>query len=240
MSEFKGETVMKIVLRALVFLGLMSAVLAEESHRLTISPLASGQDLVGSFSTYRIEPSGEISDRDDWILRRNDRLIAYEREKVSDVWEKNGVGEIVYLQVYHDFKTYIEYYPADFRLLEESEPEWQQLGALFDLDTLKTMAETNRYRISNQEVVVQTANLQGLETTVHWLVALELPLRIEYQRQGYRKVMELRSLYGSEDSPWPQWRQSDYFGMDFVDMGDNESHPLVRALNSGQAGDHRH
>lgn len=231
---------MRNFLGAMFFLGLVSSTLADDSQTLEISPLVTGQNLVGSFTSYKIGLNGEVSDRDDWILRRSPAQIAYERDKVNDVWEKNSMGEIVYVQVYHDFKTFIEYFPADFRVLEQAEPEWQQLGSLFDLDALNTLFETGRYHVSEQEVIVYVGDLQGLGATVHWLVGLDLPLRIEFQRKDHRQVMELQSLYGNEDSPWPQWDSTDYFGMDFVDMGDNESHPLIQALNAGQAGGHRH
>ena len=225
----------------LVMLVLTVSAEADYSPQLTISTKVSKDDLVGNYINYRVnERSGERSESDEWILRRNQDLIAYERSKISDVWERNGVGEISYLQVYHDFKTYIEYYPTDFKLLEQIEPEWQQIGALFDLAAFDSLESTERYVVSDQEVTVYEGDLQGLSTTVHWIEALNLPVRIEYRSDSIRQVMELQSLYGNEDAPWPQWDSTGYFGMDFVDMGDNESHPLVQALNAGQAGGHQH
>lgn len=215
--------------------------MADDSIQLTISSSVSKDNLVGNYLDYRIDhQTGEHDGSEQWILRRDQNLIAYERNEISDVWQRNSVGTISYLQVFHEFKTYIEYYPADFKVLEQAEPEWQQIGALFDLETLNSLETTGRYVVSDQEITVYKGDLQGLSTTVHWIAALDLPVRIEYRSGDIWQVMELQSLYGNQDAPWPQWDSTGYFGMDFVDMGDNESHPLVQALNAGHTGEHPH
>lgn len=224
----------------LIPFGLNVQVMADEGQNPGISEQVSSDGLVGRFQNYRVESSGVITKSDDWVLRRSPELIAYEREDISDVWERNGVGEMLYLQVYHEFNTYIEYNEADFRVLEQSEPEWEQIGALFDLNALEELEASDLYDLAGHDVTVYSGSLQGLDTTVHWVECLRLPVKIEYQFQDYSQVIELKSLYGLEDSPWPRWQKTGYFGMDFVDMGDNESHPLVRALNSGHASGHNH
>jgi len=241
MIELTDGGMMKVFYRLLVTLGLTVNAMADGSLHLTIGPEVSKDDLVGSYFEYKIDQqSGERSESEEWILRRNQDLIAYERSEISDVWQRNGIGEISYLQVYHDFKTYIEYYPADFEILEQAEPGWQQIGALFDLEALESMEITEQYVLSDQEVTVYKGDLNGLSVSVRWIAALDLPIRIEYRSGDIWQVMELQSLYGNEDAPWPQWDSTGYFGMDYVDIGDNESHPLVQALNAGSSNGHQH
>ena len=233
-----GQT-MKVFYGLLVMLSLTEGALADDSLQLTISEKVSKDNLVGNYLNYKFDnQSGERSESEEWVMRRTQDLIAYERSKISDVWERNDVGEITYMQVYHDFLTYIEYYLADFKILEQAEPDWQQLGALLDLTAFDSLESTERYIVSDQEVTIYKGDLRGLDASVHWIAALELPARIEYRSGDITQVMELQSLYGNEDAPWPQWDSTEYFGMDFVDMGDNESHPLIQALNAGQAGGH--
>lgn len=232
---------MRIFYGLLVMLALAANASAYDSQQLTISPMASQDNLVGNYLDYRVDQlSGERSESNELILRRTKDLIAYERSEISDVWERNSVGTISYMQVYHDFNAYIEYLPADFKVLEQAEPEWQQVGALFDLKALESLDINDQYVISDREVTVYEGELEGLSVTVHWIASLNLPVRIEYRSKDILQVMELQSLFSNEDAPWPRWDSNDYFGMDFVDMGDNESHPLIQALNAGQAGGHQH
>tara|TARA_R110002073_G_scaffold104666_1_gene236962 strand:- start:382 stop:1080 length:699 start_codon:yes stop_codon:yes gene_type:complete len=232
---------MKIFYGLLVILALVENAMAEDSVQLAISPMVSKDNLMGNYLDYRIDiHTGERSDPKELVLRRKHDLIAYERSEISDVWERNSVGTVSYLQVYHDFKAYIEYLPADFNVLEQAEPEWEQIGALFDLKALESLEVTGHYVMSEQDVTVYEGELEGLSVTVHWIMSLNLPVRLEYRSEDIVQVMVLQSLFGNEDAPWPQWDSTKYFGIDFVDMGDNESHPLIQALNAGQAGGHQH
>lgn len=232
---------MKIIYGLIVMSALVANAEAYDIQQLTISPMVTGDDLVGKYFDYKVDKqTNERSVTKEMVLRRKQDLIAYERSEISDVWERSSLGTISYMQVYHDFKAYIEYLPADFKVLEQANPEWQQIGALFDLKALESLEITNHYDISGWEVTVYDGELEGLSVTVHWIASLILPVRIEYRSEDVLQVMELQSLFNNEDAPWPQWASNNYFGMDFVDMGDNESHPLIQALNAGQAGGHQH
>ncbi len=94
-------------------------------------------------------------------------------------------------------------------------------------DKLKYQGST---KIFGHPASLYRGNLNGADVELTWLNDVMLPAHYREISQRRDTRIELKKLYSPKDAPWKARVTTNYRFMDFADVGDNESDPVLREL----------
>lgn len=190
------------------------------------------------------------SSTQEWIVWKKDNQVEILQKGApySVVWKRLKSGALQRKEVHHAFKTVINYEPGDATILGVNN-RWESHAALFDqflLNGLQAAGKSDKhsfsdlYKGSKKSGELYQGNLYGRRYQVTWLPQENLPARVEIKSNHIKELIELVEIYNNENNPYPRidWEEK-YDDIDFADLGDNETHPLVRAMyHSGESSHH--
>lgn len=178
-----------------------------------------------------------------WFFWRTDNEIEVSNEKrnFGEKWIKTATQNVFYQALYHDKKFLLDFQPADLKILGKL-TNWEMRSTLFPQSVLKQLEQKNTSKFMQYAVIHYSGIVAGIEYQVDWLPELKLPSRVEKTASNKRVITELKEIYSLNDTPYKQLTTEKYEDMDYADIGDNESHPVVSQLqkNSGVGYFHQH
>ena len=178
-----------------------------------------------------------------WYFWRTDTEVevANADRSFGEKWIKSSKNNIFYQVLYHDKKFLINFQPVDLMLLGKKE-NWENRSELFPPSVLKQLKKQGTDSFKQYQVVNYEGTVSGINYKVAWLPELQLPLRVEKTSPDIKTITELLEIYPLENTPFKRANTEKYEDMDYADIGDNESHPIVSQLqnNSGIGYFHHH
>lgn len=161
--------------------------------------------------------------------------------KQGEIWERNNAGQFFYTRLFYNERVAVEFMPGDLKATGAS-ASWQQLSSIVDPNTLgKELALTGKENLDKMTVEYYRGTLNGIDTEVDWLPALQLPARIaKKQPDG---IFQL-SLSGCDElskaamQPISKVELDEFRHLDYADMGDMELDPVVQHIEQLMGGHH--
>lgn len=206
--------------------------------RTSLTGLTTQSELSCRFDKSHGESDSEVSRWD--FMRLADRTESRdEKTGQGQLWERDPKGNITMTHLFHREKVALEYSAGELAAtgqLENWAKHWsiinpQQLKDGFLLEKRERLGEVDAlyYRGANGQVI--------------WLPDLQLPAMIRTdQDNGRTDVLSLRTcapLARAEVRPTTEAEISRYRRIDFSDLGDMETDPLIRKIES-LLGEHDH
>ncbi len=161
----------------------------------------------------------------------------------GEIWSKDAAGRFFYARLFYNEKVVLEFAPGDLAALGTN-VKWDELYSL--IDTKKLGHEwplTGTENVSGSTLEHYAGQLKsGNAITVDWLPQLKLAAGItKKQPEGLTKLS--LSSCGAATSvavkPITEAQLNDFRHIDFTDLGDMESDPMVQHLEKIM-GTHEH
>jgi hypothetical protein len=177
-----------------------------------------------------------------WLFWRSQRMIqtADGNRQGGDIWERNAQNQIFYRRLYHPDRTAVEYMPAD-SAVDHRNFDWTRLSTLVDRKTLDRLPVGAAVTIAGRTAQRRFGRLDGWQTEILWLAGEHLPARLSKSDGRLSIEMELVDLRPLSEAPIPPVPVADidrYRQIDHADLGDMESDPFVRKLDTREPHDH--
>ncbi len=178
-----------------------------------------------------------------WYFWRTNTMVEVSNEEQSfgEKWLLNDKEQVFYQALYHDKKFLLDFQPADLELLGRK-TNWSVRSTIFPQNLLKNLKQKTVSHYNQYEKIRYEGEIAGIEYKIDWLPEFNLPFRIEKKTSDETLVIELKEVYPLTETPYKQQLTETYDDMDYADIGDNESHPVVAHLqnNSGIEYPHQH
>ena len=178
-----------------------------------------------------------------WYFWRTDHEIevANGERSFGEKWTKTDKQVVYYQALYHDKKFLLEFQPADLKILGQK-TNWKTRSTLFPQALLKQLKPIKTGKFKQYAMASYAGAVSGVEYKVDWLPELKLPVRVEKTALNKKVITELKEIHSVKNSPYKQSMTEKYDDMDYADIGDNESHPVVSQLqrNTGVGYFHQH
>ncbi len=178
-----------------------------------------------------------------WYFWRTDKEVevANAERSFGEKWIKSNQRNVFYQALYHKKNFLLNFQPVDLALLGKKE-NWENRSRLFPQVILKQLTKQGSGKFNQYQVVNYKGIVSGTEYQVAWLPEVQLPLRVEKTSYNKKIITELKEIYPLDKSPYKRSNTEKYEDMDYADIGDNESHPIVSQLqnNSGVGYFHHH
>lgn len=144
------------------------------------------------------------------------------------VWEELPGGAIARSEVHHAFKTVVHYTPGDAKALGFTQ-QWHWSAGLFDGTLVKLLHPVGTDRYADKKATRYKGKIKNVNYQVVWLEQANIPAYIEISDSSRSETI---SLVNSKQKPEKiHWEES-YDDLDYADLGDNETHPLVKAMHN--------
>ncbi len=166
-----------------------------------------------------------------WYFWRTDKAVEVSNAEQSfgEKWTLSSKDTVYYQALYHDKHFLLDFQPADLKILGKK-TNWEVRSKLFPQQILNKLEKKQRGKFKNYTMVHYQGKVAGIEYQVDWLPELNLPARVEKVSLGKKVVTELKEVYPLAQTPYRQIAHEKYDDMDYADIGDNESHPVVAQL----------
>ena len=166
-----------------------------------------------------------------WYFWRTDKTVEVSNAEQSfgERWALTNKNTVFYQALYHDKKFLLDFQPADLKILGQK-ANWEIRSTLFPQKLLQQLEKKKSGKFKQYTVVHYQGKVGGIEYQIDWLPNLNLPARVEKASLGKKVITELKEIYPLAQSPYKQLVTEKYDDMDFADIGDNESHPVVAQL----------
>lgn len=178
-----------------------------------------------------------------WFFWRTDKTVevANEEQSFGEKWSITDKKYIFYQALYHDKKFLLDFQPADLKILGKK-TKWDSRSTIFPQSLLKQLKQKSVSTFNQYDKVRYEGKIAGIEYKVDWLPEFNLPARLEKNSSAQMVVIELKEIYPLSKSLYKQQSTEKYDDMDYADIGDNESHPVVaQQQHSGGIGySHQH
>lgn len=179
-----------------------------------------------------------------WFFWRNNKEVEVSNaeQTYGEKWIKTDKQQIHFQALYHDKQFLLDFQPADLKILGKK-TNWETRSILFPQTVLEKL---ERSKTKGSFLGYETYHYQGIVAGINyqvdWIPQLELPARIIKTVANNKTVIKLKEVYSLSETPYKQFDTDKYDDMDYADIGDNESHPIVSQLqkNSGIAYFHQH
>jgi hypothetical protein len=178
-----------------------------------------------------------------WFFWRTDKTVEVSNAEQSfgEKWTLSNQDTVFYQALYHDKKFLLDFQPADLKILGKK-TNWELRSSLFSQKLLKQLEQKHSGKFKQYVMVHYQGKIAGTEYQIDWLPELNLPARVEKVSLGKKVVTELKEIYLLAQTPYKQLANEKYDDMEYADIGDNESHPVVAQLqkNTGVGYFHQH
>jgi len=178
-----------------------------------------------------------------WYFWRtgNEIEVSNSTQSFGEKWVLSNSNNIYYQALYHDKQFLLDFQPADLKILGQ-QTRWQDKSTLFPKRLLKQLTVKEIGKFKQYKMVSYRGKVAGVDYQVTWLPELDIPASVVKKVSGKRVITELKEVYLLKDTPYQRITTEKYDDMDYADIGDNESHPIVAQLqkNSGIGYFHQH
>ena len=185
----------------------------------------------------------QMQNSSKWYFWRTAKQVevANEEQSFGEKWTNYNQKNVFYQAIYHDKKFLLDFQPADLKILGK-QSSWELRTTLFPQSMLQQLQQKDSGRFQQYETIRYQGMIAGNSYQVDWIPELKLPLRVEKKTANKTIVTELKVVYPLDKSPYKQLVSNNYEDMDYADIGDNESHPIVAQLqkNIGIGYFHQH
>lgn len=168
----------------------------------------------------------------EWFLWREPNQIEV-FDKLSgegEMWQLGKNGDVIYLAIDHEEKIVIEYTSGDLRLLQRT-PEWHLLERVVDINSLRSNLKVRgEADILGRNSSIYKGQMKGIEYEMWWLEREQMPAMVRQVYSDRVVTLTLKEIYPIHESPWPYGRHKDYRYIDYADIGDKESDPVLKRL----------
>jgi hypothetical protein len=150
--------------------------------------------------------------------------------KEGELTALDGAGEVQFRRIFHPERTEVFYSTMELKVLGKTR-DWAQSYSLVAPAFLK-----EKLSATGTEVMFD-ASLEKYEGTVDgrkWVVLwspqdqLAYQLRVESERGTSTTTLLERHLLDKQ--PWERLRKRGYHSIDFADLGDSETNPVIRRI----------
>lgn len=193
----------------------------------------------------RITALANGANSSEWYFVRQENR-AESRDAASqqgEIWERDTQGRLFLTHLFFSEKAALEYSPGDLKASGRL-PAWEAAWSIIDPALLGKELKLVKKATDGNGLVeeIYRGNLAGNETEIHWLPALKLPSTVKKQDDaGGKQSLTLVNCWPIEKAtiqPTTESTLSSYRHIDFSDLGDMETDPLVQkivALSGGHS-----
>jgi len=159
----------------------------------------------------------------------------------GEKWTLTSKQEVMYQSLYHDKKFLLDFQPADLKILGK-QTNWDIKKTLLPKSLLKSLTQKQTAKFNDYKMIRYEGDVAGIQYQIDWLPELKLPSRVVKKAFNKQVITELKELFPLDKTPYKQFETEKYDDMDYADIGDNESHPVVAQLqkNTGIGYFHQH
>jgi len=169
-----------------------------------------------------------------WFFWRTEKTIevANGERTFGEKWTITGNKQVFYQALYHDKNFLLDFQPTDLKILNKK-TSWEIRSTIFPKRLLKQLKQTTKNKFNQYDRVHYKGKIAGVDYKIDWLPKFDLPARIEKSSPD-KVVIELKEIYPLAKSLYQQQSTEKYEDMEYADIGDNESHPVVAQLQNSR------
>lgn len=176
------------------------------------------------------------------FIREPQRTESYDgATRQGEIWERDTQGRLTLTHVFTDEKVALDYSTGDLKAAGRL-PVWASVWSIVD-PGLFGKALTLQGKTAKGGLVLETyaGQLAGVDTKIDWLPALKLPARIQKTSPTGTDSLSLEQCWPMAKAPrlpTPESQLNHYRHIDYSDLGDMETDPIVQkivALSGGHA-----
>jgi len=180
---------------------------------------------------FGLQSYNAANETEKWYLWRTDKSLEVSNAagSFSEKWTATDQKTVFYQAIYHDKKFLLDFQPSDLKILGR-QTDLETRRQLFPKHLLAQLKQTGKGFFKTYKTLKYQGEIAGVEYKVNWLPELNLAARIEKITSDGVVITKLEALYPLDSSPYRQQSLEEYDDMDYADIGDNESHPVVAQL----------
>lgn len=218
------------------------AALYQEHHEIIaghgqLEPVGAGQRAQGPQAE-----QGASSKTRRWVLFREPSRVEMRwlDTALAEIWTRADNGSLGHTKAFLNEGAAITYTQGDLASLQ-IRANWYQLSRLIDapVDELGLKAE-GLMASDWGDAIHYTGQHGGHQVELYWLDEYQLPALIETTKGLRRSVVRLDALHPIDASPWKRSGVRTLREIEFSDLGDRETDPLVIRLEHRYPNLHAH
>lgn len=180
--------------------------------------------------------SGKTKAKDAWRFVRNRNYVRHERPERTLRWTRMSDHEIGLEQIFHREKVILESTRSEMKARGE-EASWSSIPHVVDTNLLSKLTLKGNKKLIGRVGTFYTGKIDGADWQVIWFADLSLAAKVTRRDKKVLMTTEIKKLFVSESSE-QDFRE--YRRVDYADLGDLESDPMIQNLIKSVGGTHRH
>lgn len=179
---------------------------------------------------FRQTETGGAGAMQEWRFWREPTLLVTDNltDGSSDRWQRDG-NTIFHQKLFHDVRSGVEFQLDDLTMLD-AVPSWEQRSTLVDPATIGKLPLRRAGWRDGYPYRRFAGEVDGVQWDVTLRVDLMLATIVERQYNGLHERIELTDIYLLAEAPWVPKSSVGYEIIDFADLGDRASEPVVMQL----------
>ena len=150
--------------------------------------------------------------------------------KEGEVTSLDGAGGVQFRRVFHPERTEVFYSAMELKVLGKTR-DWSQSFSLVSPSFLK-----EKLVVTGSEVLLGTTlekyegTVEGRNWKVLWSPLEQLAYQVHVDSERGSSTTTLFERYSLDHQPWERLRKRGYNSIDFADLGDSETNPVIRRI----------
>jgi hypothetical protein len=150
--------------------------------------------------------------------------------KEGEVAALDGAGGVHFRRVFHPERIEVFYSAMELKMLGRTR-DWGQSFSLVAPEFLKErLAPTGTEVLLDTTLEKYEGTVDGRQWVVLWSAREQLAYRLRVESERGVSTTTLLERYDLEKQPWERLRKRGYNSIDFADLGDSETNPVIRRI----------
>ncbi len=190
------------------------------------------QTLGARYTVVFTDAKGVSQESEVTIWRMKSRVLwEYPLSGIAESWHRNVREQLQLVRYFDQYDRGIEYYPADMPAYDPQ--SWERLWQLVPAAELESLEAGATHGDKCQLERGYSGTGHGLEVSGAWLGAAGLPSRWKTRATGASSSWQLKELVTDAKAVAQAFDSREHYQLiDYADIGDNESDPLLLKMAS--------
>ncbi len=212
----------------MLLVGVFQSVHADTINEAVLPPLAA--EYATSMSNGK---TSEVAPASWYFIRDTYRVeIMRPQQRLAEVWDRNGRGELSLKRIFHADRRIVEYVPGEFKV-SGVQNSWASLSSMIDPSLIKQLQPIGSMQVLGRRASIYETTVSEQRLRFGWFDDLSLLAFWEREGPSGRSSLSLTALHTVAPDHWHESSEqqlSDYLVIDASDFGDMEYDPFVRKV----------
>lgn len=150
--------------------------------------------------------------------------------KEGEVAERDGAGGVQFRRIFHPERMEVFYSAMELKVLGKPQDWSKSFSLVAPAFLIEKLVPVGQAQLLDTPLERYEGNVDGRKWEVLWSQRDQIAYRLRVESERGVSTTTLLERHPLDGQPWERLRKRGYTSIDFADLGDSETNPVIRRI----------